>query len=92
MFRRLLIANRGEIARRINRVAQGMGLDTVAVYSDADAAAPPVDHRDGRRVATGNGSARCDIRCPVDAQHFRAEVGQQHPRELHRPDVRQMLG
>jgi acetyl-CoA carboxylase, biotin carboxylase subunit len=42
MFRRLLIANRGEIARRINRVAQGMGLETVAVYSDADAAAPHV--------------------------------------------------
>jgi acetyl-CoA carboxylase, biotin carboxylase subunit len=42
MFRRLLIANRGEIARRINRVAQGMGLETVAVYSDADAGAPHV--------------------------------------------------
>jgi len=42
MFRRLLIANRGEIARRINRVAQGMGLETVAVYSDADAGLPHV--------------------------------------------------
>jgi acetyl-CoA carboxylase, biotin carboxylase subunit len=42
MFRRLLIANRGEIARRINRVAQQMGLETIAVYSDADAAAPHV--------------------------------------------------
>jgi acetyl-CoA carboxylase, biotin carboxylase subunit len=42
MFRRLLIANRGEIARRINHVAQRMGLETVAVYSDADAAAPHV--------------------------------------------------
>ncbi|MGO8969618.1 MAG: acetyl/propionyl/methylcrotonyl-CoA carboxylase subunit alpha [Myxococcaceae bacterium] len=42
MFRRLLIANRGEIARRINRVAQGMGLETVAVYSDADADLPHV--------------------------------------------------
>ncbi len=42
MLRRLLIANRGEIARRINRVAQGMGLETVAVYSDADAGLPHV--------------------------------------------------
>ncbi len=42
MFRRLLIANRGEIARRINSVAQRMGLETVAVYSDADATAPHV--------------------------------------------------
>jgi len=42
MIRRLLIANRGEIARRINRVALGMGLETVAVYSDADAGLPHV--------------------------------------------------
>lgn len=40
MFRKLLIANRGEIARRINRVAQQMGISTVAVYSDADASLP----------------------------------------------------
>ena len=33
----LLIANRGEIARRIMRTAGRMGLRTVAVYSDADA-------------------------------------------------------
>ena len=32
----LLIANRGEIARRIMRTARRMGLRTVAVYSDAD--------------------------------------------------------
>jgi geranyl-CoA carboxylase alpha subunit len=36
---RLLIANRGEIARRIMRTAQRMGIATVAVYSDADAGA-----------------------------------------------------
>src|SRR4051794_8846655 len=40
MFKKLLIANRGEIARRINQVARGMGLQTVAVYSDADASLP----------------------------------------------------
>jgi acetyl-CoA carboxylase, biotin carboxylase subunit len=40
MFDTLLIANRGEIARRINTVAQRMGLKTVAVYSDADASLP----------------------------------------------------
>jgi acetyl-CoA carboxylase, biotin carboxylase subunit len=40
MFRKLLIANRGEIARRINQVAQRMGIATVAVYSDADAKLP----------------------------------------------------
>ena len=36
MFRKILIANRGEIACRVARTAQRMGIRTVAVYSDAD--------------------------------------------------------
>ncbi len=40
MFRRILIANRGEIARRIARTAERLGIAFVAVYSDADADAP----------------------------------------------------
>lgn len=36
MFKKLLIANRGEIAVRISRTAKRMGIPTVAVYSDAD--------------------------------------------------------
>jgi acetyl/propionyl-CoA carboxylase alpha subunit len=39
MFRRLLIANRGEIAVRIIRACREMGIESVAVYSDADARA-----------------------------------------------------
>jgi acetyl-CoA carboxylase biotin carboxylase subunit len=38
--KKLLIANRGEIARRIQRTAHRLGIQTVAVYSDADAEAP----------------------------------------------------
>jgi len=39
MFRKILIANRGEIAVRIIRACQEMGIATVAVYSDVDARA-----------------------------------------------------
>ena len=42
MFRKILIANRGEIACRIMRSARSLGVNTVAVYSDADANASHV--------------------------------------------------
>jgi geranyl-CoA carboxylase alpha subunit len=44
--KRLLIANRGEIALRIASSARGLGLEIVAVYSDADAGAPHVREAD----------------------------------------------
>ena len=42
MFKKILVANRGEIACRVFRTAKKMGIATVAVYSDADARAPHV--------------------------------------------------
>jgi geranyl-CoA carboxylase alpha subunit len=57
--KRLLIANRGEIAMRIGRTARRMGLEIVAVYSDADASAPHVRgadaaYRIGESLATAS--------------------------------------
>jgi len=51
-IRKLLIANRGEIARRIIRSARAMGLGTVAVYGDPDRTAPFVAEAD-EAVALG---------------------------------------
>jgi propionyl-CoA carboxylase alpha chain len=46
MFKKILIANRGEIACRVIKTARRMGIKTVAVYSDADARAPHVEMAD----------------------------------------------
>ena len=46
MFKRILIANRGEIACRIIKTARQMGIETVAVYSDADKDALHVEMAD----------------------------------------------
>jgi propionyl-CoA carboxylase alpha chain len=55
MINNLLVANRGEIARRIFRSCRDAGIGTVAVYSDADAGAPHV------------GDADAAVRLPGDA-------------------------
>ena len=46
MFKKILIANRGEIACRVIKTARKMGIKTVAVYSDADANALHVQMAD----------------------------------------------
>jgi geranyl-CoA carboxylase alpha subunit len=61
-IKKLLIANRGEIARRVIRTAQRMGIETVAVYSDADAQALHVREATCAVALCGNTSAESYLR------------------------------
>ncbi len=54
---RLLVANRGEISRRVIRTAHRMGLETVAVYSPADARALHVREASAAVALGGNSAA-----------------------------------
>ena len=57
-IQRLLIANRGEIARRILRTAHRMGIATVAVYADGDVGAPYVREADTAIALHGRSAAQ----------------------------------
>jgi len=56
MFKKILIANRGEIALRIHRACKEMGISTVAIHSEADASAMHVRLAD-ESVCIGPASA-----------------------------------
>jgi acetyl-CoA carboxylase biotin carboxylase subunit len=57
MFRRILIANRGEIALRVIRACRELGVESVVVYSQADAGAPYLRLAD-RAICIGPGPAK----------------------------------
>ena len=65
MISSLLIANRGEIARRIIRTARRLGVRTIAVYSEADAKAPHVREAD---------AAVCIGPAPAAESYLRADA------------------
>ena len=80
MINRLLVANRGEIARRIFRTCRDLGIATVAVHSDADAAMPFVSEADAAVRLPGNTSAETYLRADliVDAA-LRSGADAVHP-------------
>ncbi|XBB66200.1 biotin carboxylase N-terminal domain-containing protein [Nocardioides sp. WV_118_6] len=59
---RLLVANRGEIARRVFRTCRDLGIETVAVHSDADAGMPFVRDADAAVRLPGNTPAETYLR------------------------------
>ncbi len=61
-IQRLLVANRGEIARRVFRTCRSLGIDTVAVFSDADADLPFVREADVAVRLPGNTPAETYLR------------------------------
>ena len=79
MFKKILIANRGEIACRIIKTCKDMGINTVAVYSDADADAMHVDLADESFCIGGSASSesylvidkiiKACIKCGAEAVH-----------------------
>ena len=73
-MKKLLIANRGEIACRIIRTARRMGITTVAVYSEADANAPHVRMAD-EAVAIGPAPARDSYLLPEKILAAAKETG-----------------
>ena len=71
MFERVLVANRGEIAIRVINACHELGIDAVAVYSDADETAKHVRHADQAVHVGGSMASKSylDMDALVDAAH-----------------------
>ena len=80
MITRLLVANRGEIARRVFATCRRLGIETVAVHSDADAALPFVGEADQAVRLPGNAPADTYLRIDliIDAA-LKSGAGAVHP-------------
>ena len=72
LFSRVLVANRGEIAVRINQTLRVMGIDPVAVYSDPDADAPHVSTAGQSVALPGSTAEETYLNIPAIVQAARA--------------------
>src|SRR3954451_9957187 len=63
--RRLIVANRGEIARRVFATCRRLGIETVAVHSDADGGLPFVREADVAVRLPGNAAADTYLRADL---------------------------
>lgn len=73
MYKRILIANRGEIALRVIRACREMGIETVAIYSEADAGSAYLDLADEAYCVGPPKSAQSYLK--IDQIISAAEVG-----------------
>ncbi|MEI7781751.1 MAG: acetyl-CoA carboxylase biotin carboxylase subunit [Planctomycetota bacterium] len=73
MFKRILIANRGEIALRIIRACRELGVETVAIFSEADRGAPYLELAD-QAICVGSARA-ADSYLRIDRVISAAEIG-----------------
>ena len=71
MFSKVLVANRGEIAVRINQTLRAMGIAPVAVYSDPDAGAPHVTTAEQSVALPGNTAEETYLSIPKIVQAAR---------------------
>ena len=79
MFKKILIANRGEIALRIIRACREMGIQSVVVHSTADANAMAVRLADERRV---------DVIEPVVGRQLAGRIQNHPPQRITRVRIR----
>ena len=68
MFSRVLVANRGEIAVRINQTLRAMGIAPIAVYSEPDAGAPHVNTAEQSVALSGNTAEETYLSIPKIVQ------------------------
>jgi len=73
MFKRILIANRGEIALRVIRACRELGVETVAIFSEADRDAPYLELAD-EAICVG-GARAADSYLRIDRVISAAEIG-----------------